>query len=293
MDSFAAAPIMEVVVSDLAGAAMPPAFTCAYAFRTTEKTKRKKRRRERGGSPWRAAKPNAAGVYWPVGDAAVNGKKCKTAGAMILGGLPEDVLLQVATKLTAREVWDSLKVRFIGANRVRAARLATLRGEFDRLKMADGEALDAYVGRLGAMTARYASLGETLGDAALVKKLLDTVPDRVFLVVAGIEQFYNVDEALGRLRAFDERTRRRGQDSGEREGDQLLLTMAQWRAREREQGDDDCGSVASGNGDNRCGRCYKCGERGHFKRECPQLRKEPAAERALLTDTGVEDDGLL
>ena len=40
-------------------------------------------------------------------DAAVNGKKCKTTRALILSGLPEDVLLSVATKPTAREVWDS------------------------------------------------------------------------------------------------------------------------------------------------------------------------------------------
>uniref|UniRef100_A0A453I2F1 CCHC-type domain-containing protein n=1 Tax=Aegilops tauschii subsp. strangulata TaxID=200361 RepID=A0A453I2F1_AEGTS len=144
--------------------------------------------------------------------------------------------------------------------------------------MADGEELDMYGGRLAAMAARYANLGETLGDTELVKKLLDTVPDRLFPVVAGIEQFHDVtmmafDEALGRLRAFDERVRRRGQDGGERGGDQLLLTMAQWRARERRQGvahdDDDGRSVASGNGGNQRGRCYKCGERGHFKRDCP------------------------
>jgi len=94
-----------------------------------------------------------------------------------------------------------------------------------------------YGGRLAAMAARYANLGETLGDAALVKKLLDTVPDRLFPVVAGIEQFHDVttmafDEALGRLRAFDERVRRRGQDGGGRGGEQLLMTAAQWAARE-------------------------------------------------------------
>uniref|UniRef100_A0A453DLB0 DUF4219 domain-containing protein n=1 Tax=Aegilops tauschii subsp. strangulata TaxID=200361 RepID=A0A453DLB0_AEGTS len=187
---------------------------------------------------WEAVEP---------GDAAVNARKDKMARALLLRALPEDVLLQVSMKLTAREVWDSLKVRFVGADRVRAARLATLRGEFDRLKMADGEELDVYGGRLAAMAARYANLGETLGDAALVKKLLDMVPDRLFPVVAGIEQFHDVtmmafDEALGRLRAFDERVRRRGQDGGERGGEQLLMTAAQWAARERRHGgarDDD------------------------------------------------------
>lgn len=62
------------------------------------------------------------------GDAAVNAKKDKARRAMLLGALPEDVMLQVATKLTAKEVWDSLKVRFVGANRVRAARLGRCAG---------------------------------------------------------------------------------------------------------------------------------------------------------------------
>ena len=119
-------------------------------------------------------------------------------------------------KLTAREVWDSLKARFVSADQVRTARMATLHGEFDRLKMAGGEELDMYGERLAAMVARYANLGERLGDAVLVKKLLDTVPDRLSLVVAGIKQFHDVtsiafDEALGQLRAFDERVRRRRQ----------------------------------------------------------------------------------
>lgn len=125
----------------------------------------------------------------PAGDAVVNAKKCKTARALLLSGPPEDVLLSVATKATAREVWDSVKVRFIGAERVRAARRATLCGELDLLKMDDGESLDAYAGWLAGMAARFAGLGETLGETELVKKLLDTVPDRLFPAVAGMEQF--------------------------------------------------------------------------------------------------------
>ena len=113
-------------------------------------------------------------------------------------------------------------MRFVGADRVRAGWLASLRGEFDRLRMADDEDLDSFAGKLGAMTARYAGLGEVLDDAALVKKLLDSVPDRSYPAVAGIEQFCDVDdmafeEALGRLKTFDERTRRRGQDGGRRD----------------------------------------------------------------------------
>ncbi|XBI85833.1 hypothetical protein VPH35_093902 [Triticum aestivum] len=105
--------------------------------------------------------------------------------------------------------------------------------------MADGEEFDVYGGRLAAMAARYANLGETLGDAALVKKLLDTVPDRLFPAIADIEQFHDVttmafDEALGRLRAFNERVQLRWQDRGERAEGQLVFTAAQWPTRERQ-----------------------------------------------------------
>lgn len=250
---------------------------------------------------------DAAGLWEAVvvpedAAAAVITKKDKPARAYLLGALAEDLLLQVASKKTAAEVWASLKARFVGADRVRAARLGTLRGEFELLHMADGDTLDGFAGKLGVMTARFAGLGSTLEDAALVKKLLDSVPDRLYTAVAGIEQFCDVmtmpfEEALGRLKKLDERLRRHGLAGGERADGALMYTTAQWRARDRQQrgarDDDDVRTEALSNGGNPRGRCYKCGERGHFKRECPQLRKAPAAERALLVDDGVEDGGLL
>jgi hypothetical protein len=59
------------------------------------------------------------------------------------------------------------------------------------------------------VAACYVRLGATLDDAAMVKKLLDTIPDRLFPAIAGIEQFCDVEtmvfeDALGRLKEFDE-----------------------------------------------------------------------------------------
>jgi hypothetical protein len=50
--------------------------------------------------------------------------------------------MQVSTKKTAKEVWESLKTRFVGADRVKTVRLAMLKGEFDKLCMVDSNVLD-------------------------------------------------------------------------------------------------------------------------------------------------------
>ena len=44
------------------------------------------------------------------------------------------------------------------------------------------------------MTAQFTNLGEMLGDTEIMKKLMDTVPDHLFPVVTGIEQFCDLDE---------------------------------------------------------------------------------------------------
>lgn len=100
--------------------------------------------------------------------------------------------------------------------------------EFDAIRIKNGESLDEIVGKLTAMSVRYNSLGGCLEDRELVKKLFDIVPDQYLTVVAGIEQFYDLkslafDEAIGCLKAFEERTQRSSSGTRSNSG-QLLLT---------------------------------------------------------------------
>jgi hypothetical protein len=67
--------------------------------------------------------------------------------------------------------------------------------------------------------------------------MFDSVPERYINVIAGIEQFFDLktiafDEAVGRLKAFEERTRRETGGSRSDIG-QLLLTRAEWEARQK------------------------------------------------------------
>lgn len=61
---------------------------------------------------WDAIEPRTANTMVEV-------KKDKMALAAIYQGIPEDMLLSLAEKQTAKESWDALKARFLGADRVK------------------------------------------------------------------------------------------------------------------------------------------------------------------------------
>nr|GFA55777.1 zinc finger, CCHC-type [Tanacetum cinerariifolium] len=71
----------------------------------------------------------------------VDEKKAHTSKAMIFQTLFEDVLMQVAQCSTTKEVWDLIKVLFIGVDLVQKARSQTLKSELESLKMKERETI--------------------------------------------------------------------------------------------------------------------------------------------------------
>ena len=163
--------------------------------------------------------------------------KDRKAKACLLQCLHDDLLMQVAAKKTRKEVWDSLKVRFIGETWVKEARLQILKSEFDAMRMED-DSIEQYAGRLMGMSVWYGNLCGSLDDAAFVKKLFDTVPERFINVVAGIEQFYDLkklafEEAVGRLKAYEECTRWGAGVVAKTDTGQVLLMQSEWEVRQK------------------------------------------------------------
>lgn len=268
----------------------------------------------------------------PPTGVAVDEKKNKSARAFIFQALPEDILLQVAKKKTAQEVWESLKTRYLGADRVQKARLHTLKSEFESLRMKDGETIDEFTGKLSGMISKYNSLGATLEDSVLVRKLLDSVPDKYLQLVASIEQYSDVDlmpfeEAIGRLKAYEDRLRLRNGNSSN--DGSLLLTKSEGTSTQRalggasssggrgrgfSQGYRGGRSGGRGRGRGRGGRggrggqrdsgnnyhklrdkkhikCFNCDNYGHYASECKAPKER--GDEANLTQTQEEEPALL
>lgn len=248
----------------------------------------------------------------------IEDKTDKMALATIYQGIPEDVLLSLADKKTAKEAWEAVKTMCLGADRVKKARIQTLKAEFEFLSMKDSELIDDFCMKLNGLVTNIRALEETIDEAYVVKKLLRSVPSIFLQITATIEQFGNletmtIEEAVGSLKAHEERLRGKTEAGGE----QLLLTEEEWRKREKSDGHllltweewlkrTSEGDKTSGSGVSRdAGRpvrdmsevkCFNCNIYGHYAAECrrpKQERRKDIKTEANLTQAQGDDEPAL
>ncbi|GKA03705.1 zinc finger, CCHC-type containing protein [Tanacetum coccineum] len=242
-------------------------------------------------------------------------KKDKTAIAFLYQALPEEQQLQITKHKTAKAIWDALKTRHIGEERVQQARLQTLKSEFELLHMKEDETIDTFTTKLTTLVNKAASLGHTMEDETLVRKLLNAVPDRYLQIVASIEQYSDLDEmtleeAIGRLKTYEERIKyKKGKQVDNQE--KLMFTRHEnkgkyFRGRgrgrhkfsqgrnhenfkeERKDGETSHRSYDKNNFkkstyDTSKVKCYKCKKLGHIAPNC-HLKTRPNEQSNLVEE---------
>ncbi|XP_023755978.1 uncharacterized protein LOC111904440 [Lactuca sativa] len=163
-------------------------------------------------------------------------KKDKMALAAIYQGITEDLILSLAEKKTTKEAWEALKTMFVGAKRVKIARIQTLKTEFEALSMMESEGVDEFVVKVINTVSTLRTLGDTIEESYMVKNLLRVVPSKFLQISSTLEQFgdletMSVTEVIGRRKAHKERMK------VHRENDErkLLLTHKEWSERNKKK----------------------------------------------------------
>ena len=122
-------------------------------------------------------------------EVTVDERTVQVALAAIYQGLPEDILLTIAEKETAKEAWEAIKTMCVGAERVQEAKVQTLKGEFESLTMKDTENIDDFCMKLCRIVTNIRVLGETMDELCVVRKILRAVPEKFLQIASNIEQF--------------------------------------------------------------------------------------------------------
>ncbi|GJZ89939.1 zinc finger, CCHC-type containing protein [Tanacetum coccineum] len=236
-------------------------------------------------------------------------KKDKIAIAFLYQALPEEQLLLISKYKTKKKVWDALKTRHVGVNRVQQAKQQTLKSELEMLQMKENESIDSFVTRLMGIIKKATSVGLAYEDSTLVRKLLNAVPDRFLQIVASIEQYsdldtMSLDEAIGRLKTFEERLkyknerpvntqegllftrhedqgqqfRRRGHggfnQSRGQENNKFRSERKNWESSQNNFKKETDSNSNKFTHDKSKVLCFKCKEYGHFANKCPSKKEE-------------------
>ncbi|GJX62008.1 zinc finger, CCHC-type containing protein [Tanacetum coccineum] len=177
--------------------------------------------------------------------------------------------------------------------------------------MKEDEAIDTFTAKLTTLVNKAASLGHTIEDSVVVRKLLNAVPDKFLQIVASIEQYsdldeMSVDEAIGRLKTFEERikskkkipvdsqeslmfTRHEGQGKPFRERGHGRFNQSQGREQDKNNYKrEERASFEEDTRDKSQVTCYRCHKLGHYAYECPNKRKNQVREHSNFIEEDLE-----
>ena len=116
----------------------------------------------------------------------------------------------LGSKKSVKEAWEAVKTMRVGADRVKEANAQHLLKDFENIAFKEGETVDDFAMRINALAADLRTLGESLDETKVVKKMLRVLPNKYAQIAISIETMLDLkklslEDLVGRLRMAEDR----------------------------------------------------------------------------------------
>lgn len=112
----------------------------------------------------------------------------------VFQAIDRSILETILQKETSKQIWDSMKKKYQGNERVKRSQLQALCREFETLEMKAGESISDYFSRVMSVANRMRIHGEQMQDVTVVEKILCSLTDKFNYIVSSIEESKDIDE---------------------------------------------------------------------------------------------------
>lgn len=206
-------------------------------------------------------------------------------------------------KDTSKDLWESMKKKYQGNERVKSAQLQRLQRSFEVLEMKRGEKIEENISRVTEITNNMRNLGEEMLDSKIVEKILQTLTAKFTYIVCAIEESNDVKDLTVDGLQSSLTVHELNLTKDKVEDKVLKVENLDWRpygGRGREGYQGRKGSQGRGGFQGR-GRgyvnrttveCFKCHKMGHYKSGCKSWEKEATyaeMEEDLLLMAHIEE----
>ncbi|XP_076896274.1 uncharacterized protein LOC143549194 [Bidens hawaiensis] len=187
--------------------------------------------------------------------------------------------------------------------------------------MGETESIDDYAAKLGGVQSKYKSLGAVLEEEILVRKFLNSMPDKYLPVVSSMELLTDIEtmafeDVVGRLKAYEERNKFNNVNESSSQS-QLMFTQTKkkvenYRGRGRGRGryngrgrgnprwNDECENderveywkrnLGEWQDRRKYITCYNCDKIGHYSNEFCSIKKVSLNEERVIPGVFEKDE---
>ena len=122
---------------------------------------------------------------------------------------------KISSTEIAKEVWTIFQTTYEGTKAVKDSKLQRLTTSFEEIKMEEDESFDEFYAKLKDIVNSAFNLGETIPEPKIVRKVLNSLPERFHAKITAIEESKDINKItltklVGNLQTYELRLTRIG-----------------------------------------------------------------------------------